>query len=182
MARVDNLITKGTSGAIGKEIVLRTFKQGTFRSKFPDMSRIIPSKNQTKGRERFARAVAYAKSVMRDTEKSAEYKDRQGYSVYHAALQDYLSWSDTGKQNVPSLPPKVENALKSLSLTRPEWIAIEFLNKHKRLGNRNYQEMNGVSKATASRHLHELVAKGVIVSNNGKGAGAFYTTGSPWEE
>jgi hypothetical protein len=178
MARVNNALMKGTSGAIGKDTVFRTFKHKTFSGKFPDMSHIIPSKNQTKGRERFAKAVAYAKSVMKDPEKSAEYKARKSYSVYHAALKDYLEWFNPDKPIRLSLPAHVKTALSSASLSDPQLRAVAYLNEHKKLSNRNYQEMNAVSKATATRHLHDLTAKGIIQFNGGKGAGAHYLMGS----
>lgn len=182
MAKADNILTKGMKGTIGKEVVFRTFKQGTFSGKFPDMSRIIPSKNQTKARERFAKAVAYAQSVMKNPKKSQAYKTSKGQSVYHAALKDYMNRFDTGKPVNIVLPEQVQDELKSFSLSDAQLRALAFIDDHKKLTNRDYQEMNAVSKATATRHLQELVAQGIIISNNGKGAGAHYLTGSPWEE
>lgn len=179
MARVkDNLLIKGTGGAIGKEIVYRTIKNKTFSGKYPDMSGIIPSKKQTKGRERFAEAVKFAKSVMKDPEKIAEYKSRPGFSVYHAAIQEYLSWSGRDKPIPLSLPESQKTALQSLSLTERQFRAVAYLNEHKKITNNIYRKLNQVSKATATRHLHELADKGVMQSNGGKGAGAHYIMGS----
>jgi len=181
MAKTDNILTKGMKGTIGKEVVFRTFKQGTFSGKFPDMSRIIPSKNQTKARERFAKAVAYAQFVMKNLKGSRSYKASKGKSLYHAAIKDYMSRFDAGKPVKDALPEEVQDALKLFSLSEAQLRAIAYIDDHKKLTNRNYQEMNSVSKATATRHLQELAAQGIIVSNNGKGAGAHYTTGSPWK-
>jgi len=46
--------------------------------------------------------------------------------------------------------------------------------------NKIYQHMNAISKATATRHLQELVSLNIIEFNNGRGAGAFYVMGSAW--
>jgi Fic family protein len=169
-------------GTIGKEVVYRTFKQGTFAGKFPDMSRIIPSKNQTKARKRFAKAVAYAQIVMKSHKGGRDNKAGKDKAVYHAAIKDYMSRFDAGKPVNIALPEEVQNVIKLFSLSEAQLRALAYINDHKKLTNRDYQEMNAVSKATATRHLQELAAQGIIISNNGKGAGAYYITGSPWKK
>jgi hypothetical protein len=85
MARVkDNLVVKGASGRIGRGIFYRTRKNKTFSGKYPDMTGIIPSKNQTKGGRRFgagARSGRTAGSLfmepeLRATEFICEHKKR----------------------------------------------------------------------------------------------------------
>jgi len=44
--------------------------------------------------------------------------------------------------------------------------------------NRDYQELNKVSKATATRDLQEIIEKGILKSSGIKGAGAGYIIGS----
>jgi hypothetical protein len=182
MARTNNNpLTKGMSGAIGDNIQFRTFKKGTFSGKVPDMSHVIPSKNQTKRRGVFAKAVNFAQSVMKDPVKKAAYKRRDGLSVYHSAIKDYMSLSMTGKNKQPVFPDALEAYLKAHSLNEQQLGALLYIDKHKKLTNGVYQKLNGVSKATATRHLQELSALNLIRSNGIKGAGANYIKGSAWE-
>jgi predicted HTH transcriptional regulator len=179
MARIkNNTLIKGTAGAIGKDIVYRTFKNDTFSGKFPDMSAVIPSKNQTKARKRFAEAVAFAKSVMKDGEQSRKNKGRKGNSLYHATIKEYLGRFKPVKTSVPSISAPVKNALQALSLAEPQLRAVAYVCEHQKLSNSNYQQINGVSKATATRHLRELAGLRILKSNGGKGAGAHYIMGS----
>jgi hypothetical protein len=182
MARTNNNpLTKGMSGAIGDDILFRTFKKGTFSGKVPDMSHVIPSKNQTKRRGVFARAVSFAQSVMKDPEKKAAYKTREGLSVYHSAIKDYMSLSAKVKDKQAIFPEALENHLQAHSLNEQQLGALLYIDKHKKLTNGIYQELNGVSKATATRHLQELSALNLIQSNGIKGAGASYMKGSAWD-
>jgi hypothetical protein len=179
MARTNNNpLTKGMSGAIGDNIQFRTFKKGTFSGKVPDMSHVIPSKNQTKRRGIFAQAVTFAQSVMKDPEKKASYKKREGLSVYHSAIKDYMDMFKSAKNKKRSLPESVETLLQDYSLNEQQLRAVMYINRHKILTNRIYQEINDVSKATATRHLQELAAQHIIQSNGIKGAGAHYKIGS----
>jgi predicted HTH transcriptional regulator len=181
MGRVkNNVLVKGTAGAIGKEIVYRTIKNKTFNGKFPDMSGVIPSKNQTNRRERFAEAVKFAKSVIKDPAKSAKYKTKRGQTVYHAAIQEYMSRLSPGKFAKLSIPATVKAALQELSSTEAQFRAAAYILEHNRLTNNIYQKMNNVSKATATRHLRELAGLGIIKINGGRGAGAHYAMGSWW--
>jgi hypothetical protein len=182
MARVTNPLLEGTSGSIGKNLVYRKFKNGTFSSKHPDMSGVAPSKNQTKGRKRFGEAVAYAKSVMKDPEKRAKIKNREGSSVYHAAVKEYLDRFSPERILRFSLPPKAKEKLEALSLNKPQLLAVVYISQYKKLSNSDYRNLNDVSKPTATRHLRELADLHIIESNRGKGAGAHYTMGSWWEK
>jgi predicted HTH transcriptional regulator len=183
MARVkNNLLIQGTSGAVGKSIVYRTGKRNTHTTKFPDMSGIIPSKNQTKRRALFAEAVAFAKSVINNPEINARYKAESSYSVYHAAIKEYLSRFNPQKAVGLFLPVPVKAALQALSLSEPQLRAVVFINGHKKLTNSLYQKINGVSKATATRHLLQLAGLDIIKTNGAKGAGAGYTIGSWWAD
>jgi len=176
------VMTKGTSGTIGKEIVFRTTKTKTFSAKYPDMSNIIPSKNQTKGRKRFAAAVAFAKGVLKSPVKASGYKVGKAVSVYHAAIKDYLASFNLDNQTGLLLPVSLEAGLKELSLNEFQLRAIAYIVEYEQLTNGIYQKMNGVSKATATRHLAELVSLKIIQSNKGKGAGAHYGIGSRFKK
>lgn len=180
MARVNNPLLQGTSGSIGKTFVLKTTKTGTFSAKHPDMSAVTPSKNQTRGRQRFAEAVKFAKSVMNDPEKKAKYNVRRGSTLYHTVIKEYLNRLHRDKPVRLSLPEAVITSLQALSLTEPELRALVYINEYKRLTNSDYRKMNNVSKPTAIRRLRELAALSLIQSNGGKGAGARYIIGSWW--
>jgi Fic family protein len=178
----DNILTKGMKGSIGKEVVYKTTKNGTFACKYPDMSGVVQSKNQTKERSRFAGAVKYAQSAIKDPEKSARYKKGNSNSVYHAAIKDYMSLYDPEKRIIPDLPEAVQTDLLALSLSHSQMRSVKFIIQNKKLTNSIYQKMNGVSKATATRHLQELGSLNIIQFNNGKGAGAFYILGPRWKD
>lgn len=183
MARASgNILAKGMKGSLGKDLVYRTSKNGTFVCKYPDMSGVVPSKNQTKERSRFAEAVKFARLAMKDPEKIARYSKENGHSVYHAAIKDYMSLYDPKKGVIPDLPETVQADLLTLSLSDSQMRAVKYIIQNKKITNNIYQKMNGVSKATATRHLQELSGLNIIQSNNVKGAGAFYKLGSKWKD
>lgn len=92
MARTSkNPLTSNLQGAIGKQIVFRVRNGKTFVSKYPDRSRVILSPKQMKANSRFAKAVAFAQSIISNPAKKAAYKTRKGQSVYHAAIQEFYS-------------------------------------------------------------------------------------------
>jgi len=177
MAKVtDNLILKGMSGPIGGKL-FRTFKGKTFYGKIPDMSGIVASKKQEHKRNIFAAAVKFAQSVMNDPAESARFENRGG-SVYHAAIKEYMAmFSQAGLKKL-SLSPRLEAGLQGISLSDPQLLSIAFIIRYQVLTNGFYQKMNGLSKATATRHLRELTGHRIIQSNKGRGAGAYYIMGS----
>jgi hypothetical protein len=177
----DSILTRGWRGAIGKEVVYRTFKTGTFSGKYPDMSKVIPSKNQTKRRSIFADAVAFAKTAMKDPKRIAKFKSSKSQSPYHAAIKEYMSLFGQTRSGKLELPVDLKRSLQKLQLTEPQQKAALFVYRYKKLNNRIYQKLNDASKATATRHLLELVKLDIIQSNNGKGAGAYYGLGSWWK-
>jgi len=69
-----------------------------------------------------------------------------------------------------------ENFIKSLDLTERQIKAIEFLKEKGRIANKDYQNLFGVSRKTATNDLIDLVEKGVIKSSGSKGAGSFFFT------
>jgi|SRR5450631_2758407 len=172
----NNLLLKGMSGRAGNKIYW-TIKDKTFSGKVPDMSGITPSKKQKQKRNLFASAVKFARSVMKDPVESARYKTPDG-SVYHAAIKEYMGLFSPAQLTKLTLKPRLKAGLQGLSLTGPQLRAIAFIIKYQVLTNSFYQKMNGVSKATATRHLQELTNHRIIQSNKGRGAGAHYIMGS----
>lgn len=93
MAKITkNGLLHGMSGTLNG-IVFKTYSYGTITSKVPDMSNVVPSEEQKDKRERFKKAVAYAKEVLADPIKKAEtaYRTPPGKLVYHQAIREYLA-------------------------------------------------------------------------------------------
>jgi hypothetical protein len=94
MARSNNnILTKGLSGMVGKQIVFRTWNGKTFISVAPKKPK-KQSAVQKENRSKFKRATTYAKSMMKDPIRKAEYKEiakkLQLPNAYTAAITDYM--------------------------------------------------------------------------------------------
>jgi hypothetical protein len=89
----NNLLTKGLSGMVGKQIVFRTWNGKTFISVAPKKPK-KQSPIQKENRSKFKRATIYAKNMMKDPVKKAEYKEiakkLQLPNAYTAAITDYM--------------------------------------------------------------------------------------------
>jgi hypothetical protein len=93
MARLkDKSVFSGISGSIGKEIVFKQYADKTVVSKYPDMSKIKPSKRQKVQRNKLKEANAYAQKVNRDPVLRAAYESglQPGESVYHKAKKHFF--------------------------------------------------------------------------------------------
>jgi hypothetical protein len=75
------------------DILIKKYGDKTVISKYPDMSNIIPSTSQKLKRNRFAEAVAYAKTINNSPILKADYLKRTGKvrSVYQHALKEFLA-------------------------------------------------------------------------------------------
>jgi hypothetical protein len=94
MARSNNnILTKGLSGMVGKQIVFRTWNGKTFISVAPKKPK-KQSAVQKENRSKFKRATIYAKGMMKDPIRKAEYKEiakkLQLPNAYTAAITDYM--------------------------------------------------------------------------------------------
>jgi hypothetical protein len=74
------------------DIVIKQYGDKTVVSKYPDMSNIVPSDSQILKRNRFAEAVAYAKTINNSPIFRADFIKRKGdvKSVYQSALKEFL--------------------------------------------------------------------------------------------
>jgi hypothetical protein len=92
----NNIIISGTSGQIGKQLVIKQYSFGTVVSKYPDMTNVKPSKKQLKEKGRFAKAVAFAQGIINDPKQKMEWQQKtpEGKKVYHAAIQWFLENSN----------------------------------------------------------------------------------------
>ena len=100
MARMEKQLIPGPiRGTIGKQLVFKQYSQGTVVSKYPDMSRVKLSPLQKAEQKLFAQAVAYAREILHNPRKKAAYqkKIKEGGSVYHSAIKEYLEKNKTRK-------------------------------------------------------------------------------------
>jgi ATP-dependent DNA helicase RecG len=67
-----------------------------------------------------------------------------------------------------------EEQLKKLGLNARQIKAVLFVKEKGRISNKEYQEVFGVARITATRDLTLLVEKGVLKSSDTKGAGSYY--------
>ena len=174
MAKIkDNYVTHGISGKIGNLV----FKNNKFRNSYvslpPDLSNVIPSKRQRKLRNNFAKAVSYAKSVLKDPMKAEKYQTGDNKSLYVMALKDYLNQHKAARKRAALLVIDDAFVLKN-HLTLRQIKALRILQKRGRISNSEYQHLNHVSKPTATRDLQDFVKKAILKPSGIRGAGAFY--------
>jgi len=68
-----------------------------------------------------------------------------------------------------------EEYLKSLNLNERQIKAVLYLKEKGKINNSDYQNLNIVSRETATRDLKELIERQLIKTSGKKGAGSFYT-------
>lgn len=175
-----NHLLNGSQGAIGKRVVLKTIGGETFACKYPDMTRVQFNDKQKECQSVFGQAAKYGKSVLMDSEKIKEYqqlkrdnKNLRSKSIYHLAVQDFIDKNSPKKSN-----KKIKQLLRwyqnEFNLTERQYIALQELFENGSLTNSIYQQINQVSKATATRDLQDLVQQGILTTHS-KGAGATYS-------
>ena len=88
----DNIVLLGTTGNLGKQLVIKQYKKGIVVAKFPDMSGITPSKAQENKRSKFAMSVAFAKQINNNPEEHKKWKHDypEATSVFQAAISWYM--------------------------------------------------------------------------------------------
>jgi site-specific recombinase XerD len=79
------------SGAIGKKYVIKQYRNKQVVTRYPDMSRIVPTQKQKVRRRLFARAVRYAQSIYWKPELKAEWKRklRRPKRLFQALMKQY---------------------------------------------------------------------------------------------
>jgi hypothetical protein len=93
MAQVGkNVLTRGLSGKLGNLVVFRRNREKTIMSVAPGKRTHPLTEAQQRHLQQFREAVVYAKSVLADQEKKAEYKAaaKNGESAFNVAVADYL--------------------------------------------------------------------------------------------
>ena|SRR5579864_2756334 len=143
--------------------------------KYPDRSQVKYSKEQTKFKKLFAEASKHASKIVNDPELKSTYKKKGPVSVYHAALQDYIS-SHIGKPRKKNqVKINISRHLQQEDLNDRQAKAIKYMAKSATITNAVYQRMTGASKPTATRDLQELVRLKIFTPPKTKGAGAYYS-------
>jgi hypothetical protein len=82
-------------GAIGRKFVVKHYKGGKIvKTRFPDMSGIVPTEKQKVRRDLFREAVVFAKWIIAEEERKLAFKNtlprKKRKKVYQAALQLYM--------------------------------------------------------------------------------------------
>ena len=79
-------------GAVGHDFVIKHYKYGVVKTKFPDMTRIIASARQRKCRNLFKEAVDYANKIYADPVKKKEWwaKARNKGHVFNYIIKQYM--------------------------------------------------------------------------------------------
>lgn len=98
MARViKNSLFEALSGALGKEIVFKQYRDKTVVSRYPDMSKHKATKLQKVQRNLMKQANAYASKVKRDPALRAQYEKnlKPGESVFHKAKKAFFEMRKT---------------------------------------------------------------------------------------
>ena len=80
------------SGALGKKIVVKQYRDGTVVTRYPDMTMIIASEKQRNCRNLFKEAVAFAKVINNSPAVRKERLDKipNGKTVYNMAIREYM--------------------------------------------------------------------------------------------
>jgi hypothetical protein len=94
---VNNHLTRNYRGKVGKDFVLKDYKEETILTKYPDRSGVELSVSQKKSNRVFQRAVAHAQAIIGDPERKAELKKKlkshkktAHQAPYHAAIQAFM--------------------------------------------------------------------------------------------
>ena len=79
-------------GAVGKDFVIKHYRYGVVKTRFPDMTKIIASAQQRKCRNLFKEAVAYARIIYADPVKRKEWaaKTRKKHRVINFIIKQYM--------------------------------------------------------------------------------------------
>ncbi len=103
MAQVkDNIITKGLSGRVGKNVVFKNYGSKTVVSAYPDMSKVKLSAKQKKENNRFKEAMAYARNQLSDPESKAAYRAKAAglQKPHNVAIADFYHPPEIGHVDV----------------------------------------------------------------------------------
>ena len=98
----ENYIVQGSSGRIGKLVVIKIINGKTFMTKYPDRSQVNYTKEQIEFRKIFAEAAKFASEIVNDPVKKSSYPRQGRKSIYHCALSDFMTEYKRKKSEVLS--------------------------------------------------------------------------------
>ncbi len=67
-----------------------------------------------------------------------------------------------------------EENLKKIGLNKRQLNAVKYVQNHTQITNHEYQKINDVSKATATRDIQDLIVKEILKNIGTKGSSAIY--------
>ncbi|RXK83683.1 hypothetical protein [Filimonas effusa] len=173
-----NIVTEGLSGGLGR-IVAKHYADKTVITQKPRPSRFPRSTSQKQNSRRFADAVVYAAKALQDPAAAAKIK-KKGYN--NTRLQFIREYMQAGKpQTLSNRSPRYysQTQLEALGCNGRQLNAIAYMRSKKQMSNAIYQQLNNISKSTATRDLQQLINCNIIRSTGHKGAGARYALCSP---
>jgi hypothetical protein len=177
MARTkENIITYGTTGRINN-VVLKKRGKTQYISSLPDTSGVVATDQQTDHRDSFANAVSYALWAKNNPQAAFPFTPKEGQSVYNAAISYYRTTHKVVTEPADTRRKFNSKQLKELDLNSRQIKALLHLQNKGELTNGIYRRLTGVSKATATRDLRELVSRMFIISTGALGVGASYSLG-----
>lgn len=177
MARIKgNVITYGTTGKIDN-VVLKKRGKTQYISRRPDTSGVVATDHQTDHRDSFADAVSYALWAKNNPEADFPFTRKQGQSIYNAAISYYRKTHKVVAEDADTRRKFNSKLLKELDLTPRQIKALLHVQNKGELTNGIYRQLTGVSKATATRDLQELVSRMLLVATGARGVGAYYSLG-----
>ena len=91
------LLLTWITGKVGKDFVIKHYRYGAVKTKYPDMTKTIASAQQRKCRNLFKEAVIYANTVYADPVRKKEWwaKARNKGHVFNYIIKEYML---TGKE------------------------------------------------------------------------------------
>lgn len=178
MARIkENVITYGTTGRVNN-VVLKKRGKTQYISSLPDTSKVVATDHQADHRDNFADAVTYALWAKDNPDAAFPFTPKKGQSIYNAAISYYRTAHKVVVEAADTRSKFNSKLLKELGLNARQIKALLHLQNKGELTNGIYQRLTGVSKATATRDLQELVSRMFIISSTGtRGAGTSYSLG-----
>jgi len=112
---IDNLVTTGLSGKLGKQIVFRQWGKTTFVAKAPVLDqRYVESELRIAQRLRFKEATAYAKKVMNDVELKQAYhaKCKARQNAFSLAVKDFFSAPAMGEIDLSNYTGETDSFIR----------------------------------------------------------------------
>ena len=109
-----NVVTHGASGKLGNQVVFRQTGNQTIMAIAPGKRTKPLTDPQLQHLQQFKEAVLYAKSVMDEPDKKAEYKAaaKNGETAYNVAVGDFLKLPEVNELDISQYTGQVGNKIR----------------------------------------------------------------------